>query len=65
MSNERSSQTMIKHNNTHVKELHSAEVFTFKNKKTEGVCIPLGGNIRLRGNSVSILLISSERVGIF
>ena len=29
------------------------------------VCIPLSGNIPLRENSVSILLISSERVGIF
>ena len=27
--------------------------------------IPLGGNIPLRGNSVSILFISLERVGIF
>ena len=31
----------------------------------EGVCISLNGNIALRGNSVYILFISSERAGIF
>ena len=31
----------------------------------EGLCIPLGGNIPLRGNAVCILFRSSERVGIF
>ena len=35
------------------------------NGKMEGVCIPLLGNILLRGNSVFILCIFSERIGIF
>ena len=30
-----------------------------------GVCIPIRGNIPLRGNAVYILLISSERIGNF
>ena len=42
-----------------------AEFHHFTEVATEGVCIPLGGNIPLRGNSISILFISSERVGIF
>ena len=46
------------------------DVFFGKSQEGWGVkltplCIPLGGNIPLLANSVSILFISPERVGIF
>ena len=44
--------------------LFSAPLLSGEGGIKEGVCIPLGGNIPLRGNSVSILFVSSERVGI-
>ena len=37
----------------------------FTRQRLAPLCIPLGGNIPLRGNSVSILFIPPGRVGIF